>query len=144
MPRILLVNGPNLNLLGRRQPEIYGTTTLSELDRDLSRSAADAGYELVSFQSNHEGEILDFIHKEAASAQGMIINPGAYAHHSVAIRDAIAAVGIRTIEVHISNVYAREEFRHRSLLAPVCVGQISGLGLDGYKAALRWLMDNAE
>jgi len=144
MPRILLVNGPNLNLLGRRQPEIYGTTTLSELEGNLSRSAADAGYELVSFQSNHEGEILDFIHKEAASAQGMIINPGAYAHHSVAIRDAIVAIGVKTIEVHISNVYAREEFRHRSLLAPVCVGQISGLGLDGYEAALKWLVDNAE
>jgi 3-dehydroquinate dehydratase-2 len=141
---ILLVNGPNLNLLGRREPEIYGATTLSELEATLTRSAAAAGYGLVSFQSNHEGEIIDFIHKEGASATGLIINPGAYGHYSYAIRDAIAAVGVKTVEVHISNVYAREEFRHLSVLAPVCVGQINGLGIDGYEAALKWLIDHAE
>ena len=143
MSKILLINGPNLNLLGQREPDIYGKTTLPEVEKGLSQTAATAGHQLLPFQSNHEGEIIDFIHKEAPSAIGLIINAGAYSHYSYAIRDAIAAVGIRAIEVHISNVYAREEFRHRSVLAPVCVGQISGLGVDGYRAALKWLIDHA-
>jgi 3-dehydroquinate dehydratase-2 len=143
MPKILLINGPNLNLLGQREPAIYGKTTLPELEKGLSQAATAAGHQLLAFQSNHEGEIVDFIHKEAPSALGLIINAGAYSHYSYAIRDAISAVGIRAIEVHISNVYAREEFRHRSVLAPVCVGQISGLGTDGYFAALKWLVDHA-
>jgi 3-dehydroquinate dehydratase-2 len=142
MSKILLVNGPNLNLLGQREPTIYGRLTLSELERGLSQAAVVAGHDLLAFQSNHEGEIIDFIHKEAASALGLIINAGAFSHYSYAIRDAITAVNIRAIEVHISNVYAREEFRHKSVLAPVCVGQISGLGTEGYYAALTWLVEN--
>jgi len=143
MSKILLINGPNLNSLGQREPVIYGRLTLPELEKGLSQAAATAGYELLAFQSNHEGQIIDFVHKEAVSALGLIINAGAFSHYSYAIRDAIAAVNVRTIEVHISNVYAREEFRHRSVLAPVCVGQISGLGTDGYYAALKWLVDHA-
>jgi 3-dehydroquinate dehydratase-2 len=142
MSKILLVNGPNLNLLGQREPAIYGKLTLPELEKGLSMDAATAGHELLAFQSNHEGEIIDFLHKEAASVLGLIINAGAFSHYSIAIRDAITAVNIRTIEVHISNIYAREEFRHRSVLAPVCVGKISGLGTDGYYAALKWFVDH--
>ena len=143
MSKILLINGPNLNLLGQREPAIYGKTPLPEIEKGLSQAATAAGHQLLAFQSNHEGAIIDFIHKEAPSALGLIVNAGAYSHYSYAIRDAIAAVGIRAIEVHISNVYAREEFRHKSVLAPVCVGQISGLGIDGYHAALKWLIDHA-
>lgn len=142
MSKILLINGPNLNLLGQREPAIYGKLTLPELEKSLSQAATKAGHELLAFQSNHEGEIIDFVHKEAPSALGLIINAGAFSHYSFAIRDAITAVNVRAIEVHISNVYAREEFRHRSVLAPVCVGQISGLGTDGYYAALRWFVDH--
>ena len=115
---------------------------MPELEKGLSQAATKAGHELLAFQSNHEGEIIDFVHKEAPSALGLIINAGAFSHYSFAIRDAITAVNVRAIEVHISNVYAREEFRHRSVLAPVCVGQISGLGTDGYYAALRWFVDH--
>jgi len=143
MSKILLINGPNLNLLGQREPDIYGKSTLPELVKGLSQAARAAGHELLAFQSNHEGEIIDFVQRESPSALGLIINAGAFSHYSYALRDAISAVGIRAIEVHISNVYAREEFRHTSVLAPVCVGQISGLGTDGYFAALRWLIDHA-
>lgn len=143
MSKILVVNGPNLNLLGTRAPEIYGNVTLDQIVTRLTEAAVAAGFELVTFQSNHEGEIIDCIQKEATQCEGMIINPGAFSHYSYAIRDAITAVGLPTIEVHISNIYAREEFRHRSVIAPVCVGQISGLGVDGYLAALRWLIDHA-
>jgi 3-dehydroquinate dehydratase-2 len=143
MSKILLVNGPNLNLLGRREPDTYGKTTLPEIEKGLSQTAAAAGHQLLAFQSNHEGAIIDFIQKEGPLALGLIINAGAYSHYSYAIRDAISAVGIRAIEVHISNVYAREEFRHKSVLAPVCAGQIAGLGVDGYYAALKWLIDHA-
>ena len=141
MKKILLINGPNLNLLGTREPEIYGATTLDELVADLAERATSGGVELVAFQSNHEGEIIDCIQREASGCVGLIINPGAFTHYSYAIRDAIASVVIQTIEVHISNVYARESFRHKSVIAPVCVGQISGLGIDGYTAALTWFMD---
>lgn len=143
MSKILVVNGPNLNLLGTREPEIYGNVTLDQIITRLTEAALAAGFELVAFQSNHEGEIIDCIQKEATQCEGMIINPGAFSHYSYAIRDAITAVGLPTIEVHISNIYAREEFRHHSVIAPVCVGQISGLGVDGYLAALRWLIDHA-
>lgn len=141
MKKILLINGPNLNLLGTREPEVYGSTTLDQLVEGLKETATAAGFELVAFQSNHEGEIIDCIHREAASSVGLIINPGAFTHYSYAIRDAIAGVAIKTIEVHISNVYARESFRHESVIAPVCVGQISGLGIDGYQAALAWFQN---
>ena len=139
--KILVINGPNLNLLGQRDPEIYGHTTLGQIETELTEVAAASGYELVTMQSNHEGEIIDCIQKEASACDGLIINPGAFTHYSYAIRDAISAVGIKTIEVHISNVYAREGFRHKSVIAPVCVGQIAGLGADGYRAALRWFIE---
>ncbi len=139
--RILLINGPNLNLLGSREVDVYGHTTLAQLVTELTALATEAGFELVCHQSNHEGEIIDCLHKEAPSCCGLIINPGAFSHYSYAIRDAIAAVGIRAVEVHISNIQAREEFRHRSVVAPVCAGQISGLGLESYRAALRWLTE---
>lgn len=142
MSKILLVNGPNLNLLGQRRPEIYGTTSLKQLEALLTQAAAAAGYQLIVFQSNHEGEIIDFIHSEAPSAQGLIINPGALGHYSYAIRDAIEAVGIRTIEVHISDVHAREKFRHELVLTPVCVKQIVGQGIGGYHTALKWFLDH--
>jgi len=136
MPKIILIHGPNLNLLGTRELEKYGSTTLDEINTKLREQAESAGADIVSFQSNHEGEIIDFIHKEAPNSDGMIINAGAFTHYSYAIRDAIAAVSTPAIEVHITNVYAREEFRHRSVIAPVCVGQISGFGEDSYRMAL--------
>ncbi|NLY11969.1 MAG: type II 3-dehydroquinate dehydratase [Firmicutes bacterium] len=139
MKEILLVNGPNLNLLGTREPEIYGNTTLNEIENEVTELAKENGYLLTCFQANSEGAIIDFIqqHKDAA---GLIINPGAFTHYSIAIRDCIVAVGIPTIEVHLSNIYAREEFRHRSVIAPVCVGQITGLGKVGYLLALTSFM----
>jgi 3-dehydroquinate dehydratase II len=142
MPKLLLINGPNLNLLGSRQPEIYGTTTLNEIVSRLSQVAKAAGYDLVAFQSNHEGAIIDFLHQEAPSSIGLIINPGALGHYGYALRDAIEAVSIRAVEVHISNVHAREEFRRQLVLAPVCVKQIIGLGVEGYNVALQWFMDH--
>lgn len=144
MKKILLINGPNLNLLGKREPKIYGAATLEQLVNGLKESASAAGvFELIAYQSNHEGEIIDCIHREASECSGLIINPGAFTHYSYAIRDAIAATAIKTIEVHISNVYAREPFRHESVIAPVCVGQISGLGIEGYTAALTWFQNQA-
>ncbi len=142
MPRILVVNGPNLNLLGSREPELYGRTTLEEINQALSDRAKAGGAELVFFQSNHEGEIIDFIQREGATAAGMIINPGAFTHYSLAIRDAISSVAIRTIEVHISNLHGREEFRRQSVIAGACVGQIAGLGVDSYHAALTYLIEH--
>jgi 3-dehydroquinate dehydratase-2 len=138
--RILVVQGPNLDLLGRREPEIYGRTTLAEIETALrDRAARWPGLELRFFQSNSEGEILDFLHAEAPRAAGLVINPGGLAHTSVVLRDAVAAVGIPTIEVHLSNIHAREPFRRRSLLAGACRGTISGLGPFGYEAALEVL-----
>lgn len=141
MPRILVVNGPNLNLLGTREPELYGTDTLETLNRRLNDLAKEIGLELALYQSNHEGEIIDFIQKEAASAAGLIINPGALTHYSIGIRDAIAGMKIEAIEVHLSNIAAREEFRTRSLIAPVCRGQIAGFGFYGYAMALSYFSD---
>lgn len=144
MPTVLVVNGPNLNLLGTREPDTYGTKTLSDLESELSAVAESLGITLKFLQSNSEGEIIDFIQSESAASAGLIINPAAYTHYSLAIRDAIAATGIRGIEVHISNIHGREQFRHKSVIAPVCVGQISGLGFEGYKAALRFFSEKAE
>jgi 3-dehydroquinate dehydratase-2 len=141
MTRILVVNGPNLNLLGTREPEVYGNKTLDELNEQLRSLADELKIQLVFFQSNHEGEIIDFIHKESGAAAGMIINPGALGHYSYALRDAISGVGIRTAEVHISNVAAREPFRHHSVITPVCIGQISGFGYYGYAMALSYFAD---
>ena len=142
MSKILLVNGPNLNLLGKRKPEIYGTTTLPEIVDRLTQAAMAEGYEIVAFQSNHEGAIIDFLHKEAPSSVGLIINPGALGHYSYALRDAIEAVSIKAIEVHISNVHEREEFRRQLVLTPVCIEQIVGHGIEGYFMALRKLIGN--
>lgn len=139
--RILVLNGPNLNLLGKRQPEIYGLSTLDDIDRALHESATARGYELISFQSNFEGEIIERVHDFGWNCSGIIINPGALTHYSIALRDALAAVPAPAIEIHLSNVAAREEFRHHSVIAPVAVGTIAGLGPSGYVLALHYLMD---
>lgn len=134
--RILVVHGPNLNLLGTREPEIYGRTTLAELDAELHRRAESAGAQVESVQSNSEGEIVTRIQDAATRYDAILINPAAYTHTSIAIRDAIDAVGLPTIEVHLSNIHARESFRHTSLIAPRCVGQICGFGAQSYYMGL--------
>ncbi|MEN3202696.1 MAG: type II 3-dehydroquinate dehydratase [Atribacterota bacterium] len=134
--RLLCIFGPNLNLLGERERDIYGTLSFERLLELLKDVARKQGIELEVFQSNHEGAIIDAIHEARGKYDGIIINPGAYAHYSIALRDALKAVGIPTIEVHMSNVYAREEFRHHSVTAPVCWGQITGLGYLGYVLAI--------
>ena len=152
MWRILVIHGPNLNLLGEREPEVYGRLTLGEIDRRLQDHAASAGaekgaepgLELRSFQSNHEGAIIDAVHGAAGWADGLLINPGAYTHYAYAIRDAIAAVGLPTVEVHLSNIYARELFRHSSVITPVCLGQIAGFGWRSYQLGLEALVDHLQ
>jgi len=135
--KVLVIHGPNLNLLGTREPEVYGKTTLEGINAMLAEEAATLGVQLETFQSNGEGELVTAIQNARGRIDAIVINPAAYTHTSVALRDAIAAVGIPTIEVHLSNVYAREEFRHHSHIAPVAVGQISGLGAEGYRLALQ-------
>jgi len=139
--RILVLNGPNLNLLGTRKPEIYGTTTLADIEQQMRRQAEQSGCELDFQQSNYEGALVDEIQKAKGVYQYIIINAAAYTHTSVAIRDAIEAVEIPTIEIHLSNIHAREEFRHNSLLAPVCVGQICGFGAMSYMLALQYAVE---
>ncbi len=141
--RILIINGPNINLLGTREPEIYGTLTLGEIENKLREFAQGLNVELCFFQSNIEGEIVDAIQKAKFEwgCQGIVINPAAYTHTSVAIRDAISAVALPTVEVHISNVHNREEFRRQSFISPVSVGQVVGFGLDSYKLGLKGLVD---
>lgn len=139
-PFILLINGPNLNMLGTREPGLYGSTTLDSIVEQVS-TAARAGtppFDVRAFQSNHEGEILDFIQQHGMDAFGVIINAGAFTHYSYALRDALSAVGSPAIEVHITNIHAREPFRHTSVIAPVVAGQVVGLGTDGYHLALVW------
>ncbi len=136
MSKLLLINGPNLNLLGTREPGIYGNTTLKDIEDQITKFANENGMELTTFQSNHEGFIIDAIHDARMKFSGIIFNPGAFTHYSYAIRDAIASVDVPVIEVHISNVHKREEFRHTSVIAPVCEGQIVGLGTTGYKLAV--------
>jgi 3-dehydroquinate dehydratase II len=141
--RVVVINGPNLNLLGVRQPEIYGRTTLADVEASLRESAAAGTTEPVEiemFQSNYEGAIVDTIQGCRDRVDGIIINPGGLTHYSIAVRDAISSCDVPTIEVHLSNIHAREEFRHHSVIAPVAVGQIAGLGADGYLLALSYFM----
>lgn len=138
--RILVINGPNLNLLGTREPGIYGKMTLADVVEGLRRRAGELGAELEAIQSNGEGELVSAIQSAAGTFDGLILNPGAYTHTSIAIRDAIQGVALPCVEVHLSNVYAREEFRQRSLTAPACVGQVAGFGPDSYRLALEGLL----
>lgn len=139
--RILIINGPNLNLTGVREPAVYGTLTLDDINRSLQDAAVSLGIEVDFSQSNHEGEIIDRIQASVSLYDGIILNAGAYAHYSYAIRDAIASVSLPVIEVHMSNVDAREDFRRNSVIAPVCVGTISGFGSFGYHLALAALAE---
>lgn len=139
--KILLINGPNLQRLGKREPEIYGSDTLADLEKSMIQFAGENGVEIVCRQSNHEGDIIDWIGNSEEEFAGIIMNPGAFTHYSYAIRDAVASVSIPLIEVHISNVHTREEFRHHSVIAPVSKGQIVGLGFQGYKLALLALIE---
>lgn len=136
MPRILVLHGPNLNLLGTREPEIYGSTTLDDINEMIAERAAEAGIEMAFYQSNHEGDLVDAIQQANHKFDFIIFNAAAFTHYSIAIRDAIAAIDVPVIEVHISNIHQREEFRHTSVLAPVAMGQICGLGVESYLAAL--------
>jgi len=144
MQEILVLHGPNLNLLGLREPEVYGTLTLAEINQQLENAGKELGVKLHTQQSNHEGELIDALHDACKWAVGVIINPGAYTHTSIALRDAISAINLPVVEVHISNVYAREEFRHISIIAPVCVGKIVGFGWRSYLLALHALVDILE
>ena len=135
--KILVINGVNMNMLGSRETEKYGTMTLKDLEKDLYAFSFELGIDIETFQSNFEGEIVEKIHSAKDNFDGIVINAGAYTHTSVAIRDAISAVDIPIVEVHRTNIYKREEFRHHSYLAPVCIGQISGFGADSYKLGLK-------
>jgi 3-dehydroquinate dehydratase-2 len=136
---ILVIHGPNLNMLGKREPEVYGKATLDDINASLDETANRLGVSVDAFQSNYEGAIVDKIQQSMHSHQGLIINPGAYTHTSVAIRDALLLLSIPVVEVHLSNIYKREPFRHHSMVAGVATGQISGLGSDGYILALEYL-----
>lgn len=139
MKKLLVVHGPNLNLLGRREPEIYGTRSLDDLNEVIHGRAAELGVEATCFQSNHEGEIIDFLQKEAPGSAGVVINPGALSHYSLALYDCLQALGLPVVEVHLSNIHAREEFRSRSVTARAARGVITGLGFAGYELALEYL-----
>lgn len=136
MAKILVVHGPNLNMLGTREPEIYGETTLEDINSSIKKLAGQHGVEVAFFQSNCEGQIIDAIQREGSQADCLILNPGAYTHYSIAIRDAVKAVNVPAVEVHLTNIFAREEFRHHSVVSPVTVGQISGFGPYSYQLAV--------
>ena len=142
--KILVINGVNMNMLGVREPQKYGNLTLKELEKDLFAYSFELGIDIETYQSNHEGEIVEKIHSANGMFDGIVINAGAYTHTSVAIRDAIASVELPTVEVHMTNIYKREEFRHHSYIAPVCLGQISGFGVDSYKLGLKAISDYIE
>ncbi len=139
--KILVINGVNLNMLGIREPEKYGSMTLKDLEKELYAYSFKLGIDIETYQSNHEGEIVEKIHAAKDNFDGIVINAGAYTHTSVAIRDAISAVNVPTVEVHMTNIYKRESFRHHSYLAPVCIGQISGFGVNSYKLGLKAVVD---
>ncbi|MGD8403384.1 MAG: type II 3-dehydroquinate dehydratase [Anaerolineales bacterium] len=139
--KILVLHGPNLNLLGTREPEVYGSMTMGEIDARLTERARELGAEVTCKQSNHEGALIDALQDAREWADGVIFNPGGYTHTSVALRDAITAIGIPVVEVHLSNVYAREEFRHNALLSAVCTGKITGFGWKSYMLGLNALIE---
>lgn len=139
MNTILTLNGPNLNLLGTREKDIYGSQTLADIEADMTGKAAELGVVVEFFQSNSEGKIVDRVQEAASNAQGLIVNPGALTHYSISLRDALLAVDLPTIEVHISNIQAREDFRAESVISDIVIGQINGLGGQGYLYALEWL-----
>jgi 3-dehydroquinate dehydratase II len=141
MDAILILHGPNLNLLGERQPEIYGKMTLEEINRQLTTYGRELGVDVRTLQSNHEGALIDALHEARTWARGVVFNPGGYTHTSVALRDAIIAIAIPVVEVHLSNLYARERFRHRSLISAVCNGKITGFGWRSYMLGLKALVD---
>lgn len=137
MKKILVIHGPNLNLLGEREADVYGKTTLADIEKELSSLAKELGAEVSFFQSNVEGEIVNEIQRAKGNFGAIVLNPGGYTHYSVAIRDAISAVKVPTVEVHLSNIYSREEFRQKSVIAPVAAGQIAGFGTQSYSLGLR-------
>ncbi len=139
--KILILHGPNLNLLGTREPEIYGSLTLADINAKLVELAKEYQAELICRQSNHEGDLVDALQEARTWADGVVFNPGAYTHTSIALRDAISAIGIPVVEVHLSNVYAREEFRHISMISAVCIGKVVGLGWRSYTLGLQALME---
>ena len=140
MMRILVMHGPNLNLLGIREPDVYGSMTLEQIDAQLVSFGAELGVEVETVQSNHEGELIDALHAAPVRFDGIVFNPGAFTHYSYALRDAVASIGVPVVEVHLSNVHAREDFRARSVIAPVCAGQVSGLGVRSYELGIRAVM----
>ncbi|BFT71296.1 MULTISPECIES: type II 3-dehydroquinate dehydratase [Paenibacillus] len=144
MKKVLVINGPNLNMLGIREPGVYGTVSLPVIIQGLTELAEVLSVEIESFQSNHEGDIIDKIHEAFGTKDGILINPGAFTHYSYAIRDALSSVQLPTVEVHLSNIHKREEFRHHSVTAPVVIGQISGFGVQSYELGLRALLSHMQ
>ncbi len=144
MQKILIIHGPNLNLLGEREPDIYGRLTLDDVNQHITEFAAKNKIEIKIFQSNHEGELIDFLHVNRKWADGIVINPGAFTHYSYALRDAIAGIQLPAVEVHLSDIYKREEFRKISVIKEVCIQQISGKGLNSYIEGLKFLINHLD